>query len=88
MFLKIILERFLECPQCLAAVRNLRLFFCRKLCKGLSLVRHEEHGIVAEAVSPIGANAIVPSTSPSSCKTSPFGNAQVIVVWKWARRSA
>ena len=38
--------------------------------------------------SPIGANAIVPSTSPSSCKTSPFGNAQVIVVWKWARRSA
>lgn len=50
MFRKIILERFLECPQCLAAVRDLRLFFCRKLCKGLPLVRHEEHGIVAEAV--------------------------------------
>ena len=42
MFRKIILERFLECPQCLAAVRDLRLFFCRKLCKGLSLVRHEK----------------------------------------------
>ena len=49
MFRKIILECFLECPQRLAAVRDLRLFFCRKLCKGLSLVRHEEHGIVAEA---------------------------------------
>ena len=50
MFRKIILERFLECPQCLAAVRDLRFLFRRELCKGLSLVRHKEHGIVAEAV--------------------------------------